>query len=148
VDYSAPRNSKNTPRPAISQATQRSASRSEGDAHGFILVPSVTRYVTPNLRIPICDCVRLGLIPSDMRATSQLNSNTIAPLKISYGRQIETFVPNLLNHITKIEFLLASKEAFTATFTEQNIKSGFRATGLVPYDPKNVHFHSLQHVSR
>ncbi|KFY79331.1 hypothetical protein V499_01665, partial [Pseudogymnoascus sp. VKM F-103] len=32
----------------------------------------------------------------------------------------------------KLEFLSAFKEAFKAAFTEQNIKSGFRATGLVP----------------
>ncbi|KFY20795.1 hypothetical protein V491_03425 [Pseudogymnoascus sp. VKM F-3775] len=37
-----------------------------------------------------------------------------------------------------LEFLSAFKEAFKATFTEQNIKSGFRATGLVPYEPQNV----------
>jgi hypothetical protein len=88
----------------------------------------------------------------DMRATSQLNFNTtvqngkiitpympphsshilqpldvscFAPLKLSYGRQIETFVRNRLNHIMKLEFLSAFKEAFKAAFTEQNIKSGF-----------------------
>ncbi|KFY92839.1 hypothetical protein V498_04716 [Pseudogymnoascus sp. VKM F-4517 (FW-2822)] len=38
----------------------------------------------------------------------------------------------------KLEFLSAFKEAFKATFTEQNIKSGFQATGLVPYKPQNV----------
>ncbi|KFY17769.1 hypothetical protein V492_00400, partial [Pseudogymnoascus sp. VKM F-4246] len=47
-------------------------------------------------------------------------------------KQIETFVQN------RLEFLSAFKEAFKATFTEQNIKSGFRATGLVPYEPQNV----------
>jgi hypothetical protein len=53
----------------------------------------------------------------------------------SYGRQIETFIRNRLNHITKLKFLSAFKEAFKSTFTEQNIKSGFRATGLVLYEP-------------
>ena len=33
------------------------------------------------------------------------------------------------------------KEAFKSIFTEQNIKSGFRATGLVPYEPMNVLAH-------
>jgi hypothetical protein len=58
-------------------------------------------------------------------------------LKTAYGRQIESFVRLRFNHITKLEFLVAFKEAFKA-FTEQNIRSGFRATGLVPYDPTNV----------
>ena len=59
-------------------------------------------------------------------------------LKSSYGKQIEKFMRLRINHITKLEFLPAFKEAFKAAFTEQNIKSGFRATGLVPYDPEAV----------
>ena len=33
------------------------------------------------------------------------------------------------------------KKHFKEAFTQQNIKSGFRATGLVPYDPENVLSH-------
>jgi len=58
-----------------------------------------------------------------------------------YGKQIESLVRVRINHITKLEFLPAFKEAFKAAFTEQNIKSGFRATGLVLYDPENVLSH-------
>jgi hypothetical protein len=43
-----------------------------------------------------------------------------------------------INHITKLEFILAFRAAFKATFTEKNIKAGFRGTGLVPYDPERV----------
>jgi hypothetical protein len=58
-----------------------------------------------------------------------------------YRKQIEKLVRLRINHITKLEFLPAFKEAFKAAFTEQNIKSGFRATGLVPYNPENVLSH-------
>jgi hypothetical protein len=70
-----------------------------------------------------------------------LDVGCFSPLKASYGKQIETLVRNRINHITKLEFLPAFKEAFRAALTEQNIKSGFRATGLVPYDPDNVLSH-------
>ncbi|KFY15625.1 hypothetical protein V492_01867 [Pseudogymnoascus sp. VKM F-4246] len=79
---------------------------------------------------------------SSRAKTIQLgNRDCFAPLKLSYRKQIETFVRNWLNHITKLEFLSAFKEAFKAAFTEQNIKSRFRATGLVPYEPQNVLSH-------
>ena len=59
-------------------------------------------------------------------------------LKTSYSKQIENLVRLRINYITKLEFLPAFKAAFDAAFTKQNIKAGFRATGLVLYDPENV----------
>jgi hypothetical protein len=58
-----------------------------------------------------------------------LDVGCFSPLKISYGKQIEKLVRLRIHHITKLEFLPAFKEAFQTAFTEQNIKSGFRATG-------------------
>jgi hypothetical protein len=84
--------------------------------------------------------------PHSSHILQPLDVSCFAPLKLSYGRQIETFVRNRLNHITKLEFLSAFKEAFKAAFTEQNIKSGFRATGLVPYEPQNVLSHLNLHL--
>jgi hypothetical protein len=59
-------------------------------------------------------------------------------MKTSYGFQIEKLMRLQINHITKLEFLPAFVAAFKATFTEQNIKSGFRAIGLVPYNLEKV----------
>jgi DDE superfamily endonuclease len=84
--------------------------------------------------------------PHSSHILQPLDVSCFAPLKLSYGRQIETFIRNRLNHITKLEFLSAFKEAFQATFTEQNIKSGFRATGLVLYEPQNVLSHLNLHL--
>ena len=44
----------------------------------------------------------------------------------------------LVKYITKLEFFLVFKDVFKAVFTKQNIKAGFRATGLVLYNPENV----------
>ena len=75
-----------------------------------------------------------------------LNVSCFALLKLSYRRQIKTFVQNQLNHITKLKFLSAFKEAFKAAFIEQNIRSGFRAIGLVPYKLQNVLSHLNLHL--
>jgi len=55
-----------------------------------------------------------------------------------YSKQIENLVQLCINYITKLEFLPVFHKAFQAAFTEQNIKSRFRATGLVLYNPENI----------
>ena len=67
-----------------------------------------------------------------------LDVGCFAPLKRAYGKQVEDFIRNGINHITKLEFLPAFKAAFEASFTQSNIKGGFRGAGLVPYDPEAV----------
>ena len=79
--------------------------------------------------------------PYSSHILQPLDVGCFSPLKTSYSKQIESLIRVRINHITKLEFLPAFKEAFEAAFTEQNIKSGFRATGLVPYNPANVLAH-------
>jgi len=55
-----------------------------------------------------------------------------------YSKQIENLVWLRINYITKLEFLPVFKDVFKAAFTEQNIKTGFQATGLVLYNPENI----------
>ena len=43
-----------------------------------------------------------------------------------------------VSHINKSDFLLAYLTARTEALTLNTIRSGFAATGLVPYDPKRV----------
>jgi DDE superfamily endonuclease len=67
-----------------------------------------------------------------------LDVGCFSPMKTSYGFQIEKLMRLRINHITKLEFLPAFGAAFKATFTEKNIKAGFRGAGLIPYDPERV----------
>jgi hypothetical protein len=85
--------------------------------------------------------ITLFMPPHSSHILQPLDVGCFSPLKASYGKQIEGLVRNRIHHITKLEFLPTFKEAFKAAFTEQNIKSGFRATGLVPYDRNNVLSH-------
>jgi hypothetical protein len=43
-----------------------------------------------------------------------------------------------ITHIIKDDFLATFLKAFNASMTSTNIQAGFRATRLVPYDPKLV----------
>jgi len=81
-----------------------------------------------------------------------LDVGCFSPLKRAYGGQIEDLMPARVSHITKADFFPAFKTAFHATFTEQNIKAGFRGAtfteqnikagfrgvGLSPFDPESV----------
>ena len=76
--------------------------------------------------------------PHSSHLLQPLNVGCFSPIKTLYGSQIEKLMRLRINHITKLEFLPAFGQAFKAAFTEQNIKAGFRATGLVPYNPERV----------
>ena len=59
-------------------------------------------------------------------------------LKRAYSCEIKTLICYNINHITKLEFLLAFKAAFKRSFTLANICSAFQCAGLVPFQPDNV----------
>ena len=67
-----------------------------------------------------------------------LDVGCFGPLKRAYGKEIENLVRAYINHITKVEFLSAFKAAFFAAFGEENIRAGFRGSGLVPLNPDAV----------
>ena len=67
-----------------------------------------------------------------------LDVSCFGPLKKAYGSQIENKMRLGINHITKEEFLPAFLIAHRQVMTVGNITSGFKATGLVPFDPERV----------
>jgi hypothetical protein len=67
-----------------------------------------------------------------------LDISCFGPLKKASGSQIENKMRLGINHITKEEFLPAFFAAHQQTTTTGNITSGFRATGLAPFDPERV----------
>jgi hypothetical protein len=54
-----------------------------------------------------------------------LNVSCFSLLKRAYSREIEALIRHHINHITKLEFLLAFKAAFARSFTAANICSAF-----------------------
>ena len=82
--------------------------------------------------------VTLSLPPHSSHLTQPLDVGCFSVLKRAYGREVEHFIKSHINHITKVEFLLAFKAAHAAAMTENNIKGGFRGAGLVPFNPEAV----------
>jgi hypothetical protein len=54
-----------------------------------------------------------------------LNVSCFSPLKRAYSCEIKALICHYINYITKLEFLLAFKAAFTRLFTLANIYSAF-----------------------
>jgi hypothetical protein len=67
-----------------------------------------------------------------------LDVGCFSPLKRAYGSQISSLMRIYINHVDKLSFLPAFKAAFKKAITKDNIQAGFRATGLVPFEPDIV----------
>jgi hypothetical protein len=55
-------------------------------------------------------------------------------LKQAYSYKVKALIRYYINYISKLEFLLAFKVAFTRAFTISNIYLAFRGAGLIPYE--------------
>jgi hypothetical protein len=82
--------------------------------------------------------ITLCMPPHSSHLLQPLDVGCFGPLKQAYGRQIEDLMRAHINHVSKLEFLCAFREAFFTSMTEKNIQGGFRGAGLVPYDPEVV----------
>jgi hypothetical protein len=79
--------------------------------------------------------ITLCMPPHSSHFLQPLDFGCFGPLKTSYGKQIEKMMRMQITHITKDDFFAAFLEAFNASITKKNIQAGFKATGLLPYDP-------------
>jgi hypothetical protein len=76
--------------------------------------------------------------PHSSHLLQPLDISCFAVLKRFYGQQIEEYMRNGLNHIDKADFLTAYIMARNESMTTNTVRSGFSATGLVPFDPERV----------
>jgi hypothetical protein len=67
-----------------------------------------------------------------------LDLSCFATLKRAYGRQIKQLIRNGVNYINKLDFLTAYHKARIEAITPVITRSGFTATGLVPFNPERV----------
>jgi hypothetical protein len=67
-----------------------------------------------------------------------LDVGCFSVLKRSYSYQVERLMSLGVNHIDKQEFLPLYQQARIEALHQANIRSGFAATGLVPYNPDRV----------
>jgi hypothetical protein len=102
------------------------------DGHESHHSANFERYCENNKIITLC-------MPAHASHLLQpLDVGCFAVLKQAYGRQIEHLIRCSITHISKTQFFDAFHAAFKATFTESNIRGGFKGAGLAPFNPENV----------
>jgi hypothetical protein len=103
------------------------------DGHGSHLTPEFDQTCTENHIIPVC------MPPHSSHLLQPLDVSCFAVLKRHYGQLVEQRMRLGFNHIDKHDFLTAFPAARTMAYKAENIRNGFAATGLVPFDPDRVY---------
>jgi hypothetical protein len=98
------------------------------DGHDSHATPEFDQYCKEKLPITLCMPAHSShlLQPLDVECFSVLKRALVEYMRLG------------INHIHKIEFLTAFKAARNEAITDSNVRSGFAATGLVPFDPEQV----------
>jgi hypothetical protein len=102
------------------------------DGHGSHATPQFDQYCTANRIITLC-------MPAHTSHLLQpLDVSCFSPIKHFYGQEVLKLIRVGVHHIDKEDFLIIYPSVRALALNEKNIKSGFRATGLIPYDPQRV----------
>jgi len=102
------------------------------DGHGSHSTPEFDQFCSDNQIITLC-------MPSHSSHILQpLDVACFSPLKQAYSKLISQLVRDGIYHLDKADFLANYQIARRAIHSEQTILSGFRATGLVPFNPQRV----------
>ncbi|EAQ88446.1 hypothetical protein CHGG_05065 [Chaetomium globosum CBS 148.51] len=102
------------------------------DGHGSHMTPEFDNFCKENSILIEC------MPPHSSHLHQPLDVSCFSVLKRVYGDLVRGKMAVGIYHIDKQLFLELLFEAHTKTFTSKNIKSGFKATGLVPLDPSQV----------
>jgi hypothetical protein len=76
--------------------------------------------------------------PHSSHLLQPLDVGCFSPLKTAYGHQVSELARQRIFHVDKLNFLYLYPRVRQTALSEQNIRAGFQATGLVPYDPERV----------
>ncbi|KJZ68588.1 hypothetical protein HIM_12021 [Hirsutella minnesotensis 3608] len=102
------------------------------DGHGSHVAPEFDKYCTTNSIVVL-------LMPAHSSHILQpLDVGCFSPLKTIYGRKVQEKMLAGTHHIDKQDFLPIYLEARRQALSPSNIRSGFLATGLFPFNPDRV----------
>jgi hypothetical protein len=123
----------------IKHFDRHTAARTKGTYRLLILDGHESHHSTEfELYCQSHNIVTLCMPPHSSHLLQPLDIGCFGPMKQAYGRQIESLMRAHINHVGKVDFLCAFREAFFASITEKNVRSGFAGAGLIPYDPERV----------
>jgi hypothetical protein len=67
-----------------------------------------------------------------------LDVGCFSPLKALYGQEVAELARQGVFHVDKLDFLWIYKRIRLTALSNQNIRAGFQATGLIPSSPERV----------
>jgi hypothetical protein len=102
------------------------------DGYGSYVTPEFDQYCADHSVIVLC------MPPHSSHLLQPLDVSCFSVLKRSYGRLVEQKMSLGVNHIDKQEFLYLYQQARAEALHENNLRAGFAATGLVPFEPNRV----------
>jgi hypothetical protein len=102
------------------------------DNHGSHTTPEFISFCKDN------DIILLWMPPHSSHLLQPLDVGCFGPLKTAFSKQNQDLIRNHIFHVRKVDFLATFHTAFQASFTQQNIKAGFKGSGLHPFDPEAV----------
>lgn len=102
------------------------------DGHGSHVTAEFDQYCSQHSIITLC-------MPAHSSHILQpLDVGCFSVLKRTYGQAVEGVMKTGINHIDKTDFLQLYQNAHSRTFHQNNIRSSFAATGLIPFKPDYV----------
>jgi hypothetical protein len=102
------------------------------DGHGSHSTPEFDQFCTEHKIITLC------MPPHTSHLLQPLDVSCYSPLKSAYGHEIGQLARLRVFHVDKDEFLYVYPRVRTQILSEQSIQSGFRATGLIPFNLERV----------
>ena len=76
--------------------------------------------------------------PHTSHLLQPLDVGCYSPLKVLYGHEVSELARQAVFHVDKLDFLWIYQRVRLTALSEDNIRAGFQATGLIPYCPERV----------
>jgi hypothetical protein len=102
------------------------------DGHGSHATPDFEQFCRQNGIITLC------LPPHTSHILQPLDVACFGPVKRAYSNHVQDLARKSIFHVDKKDFLGMYDKARESIHSGANIISGFRATGLVPFNPDHV----------
>jgi hypothetical protein len=102
------------------------------DGHSSHATPEFDHFCTENKIITLC------MPPYTSHLLQPLDVGCFSPLNRAYGCEVAELARQGVFHIDKLDFLWIYQRIRESVLSDQNIKAGFLATGLIPYSPERV----------
>lgn len=121
---------------------QRCTSKKAGNRRRLLIVDGHSSHVNMSF-IDTCDQLRILLLilpPHSTHRLQPLDVSLFAPLSTHYTNSLNKLMFNSYGIVgmSKRQFWSCFLPAWKASFTEKNIESAFRKTGIFPYNPALV----------